>query len=502
MPRVADGEAHLVGCSTGRRATTSPRSVNFSAFESRFRRICRTRCASVQSSSDASGTSATGAARRCRRGGSPPRRRTRARAGRMFTGARRTSSRPASAFARSRTSLMSESRCSPLRLMRSSDSRARGLRFSFGRRRQEVGEAEDRAERRAQLVAHRREELRLHLVRARRASPPAPRASRSSRAGGRGSRRCAGRPRAAARRRARSPRARRTSGLFRRRGAAPADLVADRDRLGEEPPQRHLGDAEVERRAASPPKSLVEEDAARAAPCTARGKPSAEQSMRGRATRPSAAMAWTGTMRFGAVEEVHDADVPCREAHEPAEPRRRQSAFDVERLQLPHELRVGARVGVARGERRVRARSSAASARARRGCSRRLASFSRRSVAIAPEAPARPRRARRAARAGAARAPGDRSPPSAVSSCAGGAGDVARDPDAAPERDDDREEEHAGRRLARRVGRLERALASAPCAASSASLRSSVADGAHLVGARLALRPSSRGRPASPPPSP
>ena len=48
-----------------------------------------------------------------------------------LTAAGRMSRRPASAFARSSTSLMRESKCSPFRLMRSSDSRARGLRFSF-----------------------------------------------------------------------------------------------------------------------------------------------------------------------------------------------------------------------------------------------------------------------------------------------------------------------------------------------------------------------------------
>ena len=279
----------------------------------------------------------------CRRAGCRPRRRTRARAARRCTGARRTSMRPASAFARSSTSLMSESRCSPLRLMRSSDSRARGLSCSLRRRRASRSAkprialsgvrsswlidarnsvftgsraSASRPARRACSLLSRRRSCVHALCRPTASWRAASRTSSSRSSDG-----ALVRPRST---RARAPLRRRRSGCAEhpaRCGALPTPRSSSRRELAERGRVEHRRLARVHHALRASPRR-------RRAPCSS--------------ARPSTEHACTGTRRSAPSSRIDDADVRAGEPHEPAKPGRRERGH-VERLQLAHELGVRAR---------------------------------------------------------------------------------------------------------------------------------------------------------------
>ena len=326
--RVAHGDANLVRRSL-RAVSGRPRlrSVNLSAFESRLRRICRTRCASVrQLDRRLAGTSATelhvvARAQAVDLGDARARELRR-----CSRGARRTSRRPASAFARSSTSLMSDEQVLAVALDALERlARARADSCSLGEVDQEVGEAEDGAERRAQLVAHRREELRLHLVRARQATRPA-RASITLFSRRRSCVQALCRPTASCRARvAHDVLARgREAAWCRRRAARPRPRRRPRW-AGRGPTQRRPSPTPRSRVGGGPPKSLVEQESGSRRSSTVRGRPSAPKRLV--VDRSSRRSRWRGPGRGGRRRRAGRRRRPARrQAHEPAEPRRRQRA--------------------------------------------------------------------------------------------------------------------------------------------------------------------------------
>ena len=235
--------------------------------------------------------------------------------------------------------------------MRSSDSRARGAELFALRGEQQIGEAEDRVERRAQLVAHRREELRLHAVRARERLALLGEDALLAQA--------IVRPRVVetdgelARGVADELLAIVEGAVVRPRITAPAPSSPTRDRLREHPAELRLADAEVELGRCSPSSRGPSTVGSRVS-ITLCGRPLLPKSAVSSA-RPSTDARVHRDEAIGGVEQEDRADLRVREAHEPAKTRRRERAH-VERLQLAHELGVRARLCVARGELRVGAR--------------------------------------------------------------------------------------------------------------------------------------------------
>ena len=137
-----------------------PAGVNLTALESRLKRIWRMRRSSPETTCTSGSISAASATpfllARSRTITTP-----RSTASRRENGATSSSIWPASTFDRSSTSLISESRWLPEERMSSTYSSC----FSFSSPNslfsQHLGEAENRVERRAQLVRHVREELAL-----------------------------------------------------------------------------------------------------------------------------------------------------------------------------------------------------------------------------------------------------------------------------------------------------------------------------------------------------
>ena len=149
----------------GAATRTSPRSVNLSALEMKLRRICDTLPSSVCSGGRPSGSSKTQRDRVARPAAAAACRAARRTGPRPSNSAGRTSILPASTLARSSRSLTSSDRSSAaLRMKRDlllllARSAAPSMRSSSSR-----DSAQDRVQRRAELVAHVRQEARLHLV--------------------------------------------------------------------------------------------------------------------------------------------------------------------------------------------------------------------------------------------------------------------------------------------------------------------------------------------------
>ena len=173
-PGVADVDPNLPARPRSRRPRRSTcdaadrhddlaRCVNFTAFESRLSIIWRSRpCVADQRDrqvvvdrvDELQSLRSRPRERGCRARPRPPRAGRRARASR--------STRPASIFEKSRTSLMIVSSASPDVRIVSANSRCSP---SSGGVEQQAAHADDRVERRPDLVAHRREEAALRLVR-------------------------------------------------------------------------------------------------------------------------------------------------------------------------------------------------------------------------------------------------------------------------------------------------------------------------------------------------
>ena len=142
--------------------TTSPRSVNLIALPTRLTRIWRSRTGSPTSRvrhvlGDEIDELEPLAARSARQTGRSARRWPRA----DRTASAESSNLPASIFAKSRMSLMMPSSAWPERVTLSTQP---PLAVVQRRRREQVGHAEHAVHRRADLVAHRRQELRLREI--------------------------------------------------------------------------------------------------------------------------------------------------------------------------------------------------------------------------------------------------------------------------------------------------------------------------------------------------
>ena len=266
----------------------------------------------------------------------------------------------------------------------------------------------------------------------------------------------------------------------------PGRLVAQRDGLGEHPAQRRRRRCRGRASARLAPKSSLAEEH-RLAPLHHGAREARRRRSVAWSTRPPVGR--DGVHRHEAVrvvEQVDDADLRPREPHERLSPPV-ASASTSSVLQLAHELGVRARVGVARGEVRVRARELGHErARARRAwragsrpCRAGARSSSRGSrphgpELVAPRGESAPRRSSRPVAS------------SASSSCDAASAMSRAIQAPLPERDDDRQQEHARRRSLRGGRRLERGLL-----AGVRRVERLVAelggDGAHVVGARLAL---------------
>ena len=349
------------------------------------------------------------------------------------------------------------------------------------RRHEEIGEAEDGAERRPKLVAHGGEELGLHLYGAGQALPlfgqhdallaeavVRPRVVEAH----------AQLPRGVPRRAlALAPE---------RRQAADEEcsgrLVAERDRLGEHPAQGGAREAEIEHRRRVPQLVVAEKRGFASDHDRSREALAGEERM-----VDDAPVAGEGVHRHeevSAVLQVHHADVPLGDVEQPLQPGGGEGP-DVERPQLAHEGGVGAGHGVTRGEARVGG-----------------GELGQRPLAVGE----------RAAQAGVLLHQEARDPeearadrPQLVTTrvegrerlqlagrverafeLVGGVGHVARDPDAAREREDDGQHQDARRHPARRRGRLEGG-ALARGRRVERLLPEIGDDAAHLVGACLSL---------------
>ena len=245
---VAHGELDLARRGASRVSTTSPSSVNLIAFESRLSRICRTRCASVIVSTAPSPTSTArrrslplaqavhlghARARELRRRSPAP---------------RRTSTRPASAFARSSTSLMRPEQVLAVALD-ALERLARARReLLLGRGDEQVGEAEDGRQRAcAARGSSTRGTRSSPCWRASSRSPCSVSATLFSRRRSWVHALCSATgelPRGVAHDSPASS-ARAVDAAEHHRARA---LVAERDRVGEDPAQRRRADAEVELR--------------------------------------------------------------------------------------------------------------------------------------------------------------------------------------------------------------------------------------------------------------
>ena len=184
------------------------------------------------------------------------------------------------------------------------------------------------------------------------------------------------------------------------------------------------------------------------------------------------------------VEEVHGAHLRVGEAHERLQTAGGERAH-VERLELAHELRVGAGARVAQGEGLVGAGEvrEGLLAIGQRGAQARVL-LEEQGVHLRQAARDRSElvasRGQRRDGLEAARR-GER-----LFELSRRARDVARDPRAAPERDDDREEQDRARRALRGGCRVERDLLALVGVLEGVAPEVGE-DAAHLVGARLAL---------------
>ena len=151
--------------------TSPPAGVNFTAFASRLSSICRAsprRRAATMARHRARLEARVLRPRSCGADERLEIRRARSRTG---TFAMSILTRPASSRAKFRTSLMRLSRCRWLRLMRRGPRSAPRCRGPRSPRLEQLGVSGDGVERRAQLVAHCREELRLRAIRLLRGLP-------------------------------------------------------------------------------------------------------------------------------------------------------------------------------------------------------------------------------------------------------------------------------------------------------------------------------------------
>ena len=162
--RARDPALQPAGRDLDRQRRPSPCSVNLKAFESRFFSTCCSRFGSVsivggscRSSVDARSPGPCSSRPR----GSRARRSACSSAN--STGLASTSIVPDSIFDRSRISLISSSRSEPDEWIVCANSTCFSVRFAFRVLRQQLRQDQQAVERRAQLVRHVREELRLVL---------------------------------------------------------------------------------------------------------------------------------------------------------------------------------------------------------------------------------------------------------------------------------------------------------------------------------------------------
>ena len=140
-----------------------PSGVNFTAFDSRFSTICLNLRSSAANRAQLGSTRSSSVMPcRCARSRTSVIALSSASAGRTSDSS--SSMRPASILDRSRMSLMSESRCLPEAWMSLRYSSCFVVQLAEHPLEQHLGEADDRVQRRAQLVRHVGEELGLVLV--------------------------------------------------------------------------------------------------------------------------------------------------------------------------------------------------------------------------------------------------------------------------------------------------------------------------------------------------
>ena len=159
----------------GRSQRDPPWSVNLNALESRLRSTCCSRCSSVTIGGGSAGSSSTRKSRPFCSASGRNARSTSSQTSTSATAPRSTSILPASTLDRSRMSLISDSRSVPAAWIVCGELDLLVGEVAVGVVGQQPRQDQQRVQRRAQLVAHVGQELRLVLRATARAARPSPR---------------------------------------------------------------------------------------------------------------------------------------------------------------------------------------------------------------------------------------------------------------------------------------------------------------------------------------